>query len=221
MLYAFTDPTSPAGGISIDGWKALWKFCADGKFGGDDYKYGFDPLNKGDVAVSEFYSSALYGKIDAAAEGSQNPLKGALEPENWALVDIKDGTYYIAEYVGILDKAGRTDEQTEAVKAFVNWFGSAEVQAAWAEEFDSFPCNTEAAKIVYGDDIPAIYLIPNFALTTVPGTDMTYAAYVAAHSAEWTNIMTNLGFYWADASEAKPEPDWDNLDWATLTQKAE
>ena len=221
MLYAFTDPTSPAGGISIDGWKALWKFCADGKFGGDDYKYGFDPLNKGDVAVSEFYSSALYGKIDAAAEGSQNPLKGALEPENWALVDIKDGTYYIAEYIGILDKAGRTDEQTEAVKAFVNWFGSAEVQAAWAEEFDSFPCNTEAARIVYGDDIPAIYQIPNFALTTVPGTDMTYAAYVAANSAAWTNIMTNLGFYWKDAADAPAEPDWASLDWATLTQKAE
>ncbi len=52
MLYPFTDPDSPAGGISIDGWKALWKFCADGKSGGDDYKYGFDPLNKGDVAIS-------------------------------------------------------------------------------------------------------------------------------------------------------------------------
>ena len=221
LLYAFTDPASPAGGISVDGWKTLWKFCADGKFGGDDYKYGFDPLNKGEVAVSEFYSSALYGKIDAAAEGSKNPLKGALEPENWALVDIKDGTYYIAEYIGILDKAGRTEEQTEAVKAFVNWFGSAELQAEWAEEFDSFPCNTEAAKLVYGDDIPAIYLLPNFALKTVEGTDMTYAAYVAAHSAEWTNIMTNLGFYWKDASEAPAEPAWDSLDWATLTQKAE
>ena len=221
MLYAFTDPESPAGGISIDGWKALWKFCADGKSGGDDYKYGFDPLNKGDVAISEFYSSALYGKIDAAADGSEHPLMGALEPENWALVDIKDGTYYIAEYIGILDKAGRTEKQTEKVKEFCEWFGSAEVQAAWAEEFDSFPCNKEAADIVYEGDIPEIYLIPNFALTTVPGTEMTYAAYVAAHSAEWTNIMTNLGFYWADASDAKPEPDWDNLDWATLTQKAE
>ena len=220
MLYAFTDPESPAGGISVDGWKALWKFCADGVSGGDDFKYGFDPLNKGDVAISEFYSSALYGKIDAAADGSEHPLVGALEPENWALVDIKDGTYYIAESIGILDKAGRTDAQTEAVKAFVDWFGSAELQAAWAEEFDSFPCNTGAAKLVYGDDIPAIYLLPNFALTTVPGTDMTYAAYVASHSAEWTNIMTNLGFYWADQSEAKPEPDWDSLDWATLTQKA-
>ena len=220
MLYAFVDPASPAGGISVDGWKTLWKFCADGKSGGDDYKYGFDPLNKGDVAVSEFYSSALYGKIDAAADGSEHPLLGALEPENWDLVDIDDGTYYIAEYIGILDKAGRTDEQTQAVKDFVNWFGSAEVQAAWAEEFDSFPCNTEAADIVYEGDIPAIYELPNFALTPVQGADMTYAAYVAAHSAEWTNIMTNLGFYWADQSQAPAEPDWDSLDWATLTQKA-
>ncbi len=218
MLYAFTDPSSPAGGISVDGWRALWKFCAEGAFSSDDsYKYGFDPLNKGDVAVTEFYSSALYGKIDAAAQDSEHPITA----DNWALVDIADGTYYIAEYIGILDKAGRTDEQTEAVKAFCEWFGSAETQAAWAEEFDSFPCNKAAADIVYQGNIPEIYKLDNFALKTVAGTDMTYAAYVAAHNAEWTNILTNLGFYWADASDAPAEPDWDNLDWATLTQKAE
>ena len=59
------------------------------------------------------------------------------------------------------------------------------------------------------------------ALEKVEGTDMTYAEYVGAHSKEWTNIMTNLGFYWADNSQAPAEPDWDNLDWATLTQAAE
>ena len=220
ILYPFTDPSSPAGGISIDGWKTLWKYCADGKFSSDDtYKYGFDPLNKGDVAVSTFYSSSLYGKIDAAAEGSENPLKGAMEPENWALVDIKDGTYYIAEYIGILDKAGRTEAQTAAVEAFCEWFGSAEVQAAWGEEFDSYPCNKAAADALYPDGIPAIYEIPNFALNTVAGTDLSYAEYVAAHNSEWTNIMTNLGFYWKDAKDAPAEPDWDNLDWSVLTQK--
>ena len=104
------------------------------------------------------------------------------------------------------------------MKAFAEWFGGAELQAAWAEEFDSFPCNTEAAALVY-DEIPAIYTIPNFALTTVEGTDQTYAAYVAAHTSEWTNIMTNLGFYWADEN-APAEPDWASLDWATLTQSA-
>ncbi len=221
ILYAFTDPESPAGGISLDGWKTLWNYCANGKYSSDDtYKYGFDPLNKGDVAVSTFYSSSLYGKIDAAAESSENPLLGTLEPENWNLVNIADGTYYIAEYIGVLDKAGRSEEETEAVKAFAEWFGSAEVQAEWGEEFDSFPCNTVAAEELYPDGIPAIYEIPNFSLNKVEGTDMTYAEYVGAHTAEWTNIMTNLGFYWADASGAPEEPDWENLDWATLTQAA-
>ncbi|MBP3700974.1 MAG: hypothetical protein J6I64_03710 [Lachnospiraceae bacterium] len=221
MLYSFVDPTSEAGGISVDGWKALWAYCANGKSGGDDYKYGFVPLNKGEVQVSSFYSSSLYGQIDAAAEGSENPLIGTLEPENWALVEIDDGTYYIAEYIGILDKAGRTAEETEAVMAFAEWFGSSEVQAAWGEEFDSYPCNQAAAAILYPDGIPAIYQLKNFALNKIEGTDMTYAEYVAAHSTEWTNIMTNLGFYWADESAAVAEPDWANLDWATLTQKAE
>ena len=219
MLYAFTDPASPAGGISVDGWKTLWKYCAEGKSGGDDYKYGFDPLNKGDVQVSTFYSSSLYGKIDAAGESSDKPLKGTMSPENWNLVDIKDGTYYIAEYIGILDKVGRTPEQTAAVEEFAEWFGSAETQAAWGEEFDSYPCNTAAADMLYPDGIPPIYELKNFALSKVDG-DTTYAEYVAAHSSDWTNIMTNLGFYWADASEAKAEPDWDSLDWATLTQSA-
>ena len=47
---------------------------------------------------------------------------------------------------------------------------------------------------------------------------MTYAEYVAEHSGEWTNIMTNLGFYWSDPSGAAAEPNWDSLDWSTLAQ---
>lgn len=152
MLYAFVDPTSKAGGISIDGWKTLWNYCANGMFTGDSY--GFDALNRGDVQVSTFYSSSLYGKIDAAADSSENPLKGTMTPENWDLVDIEDGTYYIAEYLGVLDREGRTDEETETVKAFAEWFGSAEVQAAWGEEFDSYPCNEDAAKMLYPDGVP-------------------------------------------------------------------
>ena len=220
MLYPFVDPESPAGGISVEGWKTLWNYCANGNFTGD--KYGLDPLIRGDVQVSTFYSSSLYGNIDAAAEDPNypNPLKGTINPENWNLVEIDDGTYYIAEYLGILDKEGRTDEQTEVVKAFAEWFGSAETQAAWSEEFDSYPCNSEAVKMAGYEEVPAIYAIKNFALEKVGGTDMTYAEYVAAHSSEWTNIMTNLGFYWADNAAAPAEPDWDNLDWATLTQAA-
>ncbi|MCL2811209.1 MAG: extracellular solute-binding protein [Clostridia bacterium] len=218
MLHAFVDPASPAGGISVDGWKTLWKYCANGNFTGDDY--GFDPLNRGDVQVGTFYSSSLYGKVDAAAESSNTPLIGALEPENWALVDIAEGTYYIAEYLGVLDRANRTDEQTEAVKAFAEWFGSADVQAAWGEEFDSYPCNVVAAGMLYAE-VPPIYALRNFAKAPVEGTDMNYAEYVAAHASQWTNILTNLGFFWADMSAPNPEPDWDSLDWALLTQPAQ
>lgn len=218
LLYAYTDPESPAGGISVDGWKMLWNYCANGKVFPDD-KYGLDPLIRGDVQVSTFYSSSLYGNIEAAEETAENPLRGTLEPENWNLVDIDDGTYYIAEYIGVIDNPNRTEEQTEAVKAFADWFGSAEVQIEWSDEFDSYPCNEEAVAELF-DEVPAIYAIPNFSLNKVEGTDMTYAEYVGAHSSEWTNIMTNLGFFWADNAAAPAEPDWDNLDWATLTQAA-
>jgi len=216
MLYPFADPASPAGGVSVEGWKTLWKYCAEGYFNSNSY--GFDALNKGEVQVSTFYSSSLYGMIDAAADSSENPLVGAPEPGNWNVVDIDDGTYYIAEYIGILDQPNRTEAQTEIVKAFADWFGSAEVQAKWAEDFDSYPCNTVAADMAY-DETPAIYTLKNFALNKIEGTDMTYAEYVAAHSAEWTNIMTNLGFYWADQANAAPEPNWDSIDWAVMTQK--
>jgi len=219
MLYPFVDPASPAGGVSVEGWKTLWNYCANGNFTGDSY--GLEPLIRGDVQVSTFYSSSLYGNIEAAEEaGIETALHGTLTPENWALVEIDDGTYYIAEYLGILDREGRTEDQTKAVEAFAEWFGSAETQAAWSEEFDSYPCNADAAAAVY-DETPAIYTLPNFALSKVDGTDLTYSEYTSAHNKEWTNIMTNLGFYWADNAAAPAEPDWDNLDWATLTQAKE
>ena len=221
ILYPFVDPASPAGGVSMDGWKALWRYSAEGKSGGDDYQYGFLPLNRGDVQVSAYYSSALYGQIEAAGEESSNPLRGTLKPENWDLVDITDGTYYIAEYLGILKKEGRTVEETEAVTAFAEWFGSAETQAEWGTNFGTYPCNSKAVNILYPKGAPQIYTLPNLALAEVSGAGVTYAAYVASRSEAWKNIMTNLGFFRADENNAAPEPDWDNLDWNALTESAE
>ena len=56
-----------------------------------------------------------------------------------------------------------------------------------------------AVKNVYGDEIPAIYQLKNCALEKVEGTDKTYAEYVAAHSKEWTNIMTT----WASTGQTQ------------------
>ena len=187
-------------------------------------KFGdFTALHSINVHVKEGEFFTFLGPSGCGKTTTLRTITGFIEPaEGSVVVKGRDITRVPIEdrNIGILDKAGRTEEETEAVKAFAEWFGSAETQAAWGEEFDSYPCNTAAADILYPDGIPAIYTLKNFALTKVDGTDMTYAEYVAEHSSEWTNIMTNLGFYWADASAAVAEPDWANLDWATLTQKA-
>lgn len=221
MLFPYADPTSPAGGISVEGWQKLWNYCAKGNFTGDSY--GFDPLNRGDVQLSTFYSSSLYGSVDVAAEASANPLTYDAEnnaPGNWALVDIDDGSYFISEYIGVLAREGRSERETEAAKAFCEWFGSTETQTAWANEFDRYPVNQAAAEASDLDDYAGIYALKNMAQEIVPGTDMKYYEYVAANSASWTNIMTNLGYFWKDMSSPSAEPDWANLDWATLVQAA-
>ena len=115
-------------------------------------------------------------------------------------------------------KANRTEEQTLQVKAFCEWFGSTETQTQWANEFDRYPCNTEAAAASDLVDYAGIYSLHNMAQDKVG--DKLYYEYVAEHSSEWTNIMTNLGFYWADMSKPNAEPDWANLDWATLCKAA-
>ncbi|MDO4493938.1 MAG: extracellular solute-binding protein [Clostridia bacterium] len=219
MLFPYADPTSPAGGISVEGWKKLWNYCAGGLFTGDSY--GFDPLNRGDVQLSTFYSSSLYGNVDVA-EGDHPLTYDAANnaPGNWALVDIDDGSYYIAEYIGVLAREGRTERETEAAKAFCEWFGSTETQTAWANTFDRYPVNKAAAEASDMDDYAGIYALKNMAQEIVPGTEMKYYEYVAANNATWTNIMTNLGYFWKDMSSPSAEPDWDNLDWATLVQKA-
>jgi len=218
FLYPYVDPESEAGGISVEGWKKLWRFCADGQVFMED-TYGFDPLNRGDVNMSIYFTSALYGAIQNAADSSEHPLKGTTTPENWELLKVDDGTYYIAEYMGILDRPGRTPEEEEVVRAFAEWFGSTEVRAIIAEDRGTFPCNEDAAAMLYPDGVPEIFTSQkNMALTEVAGTGKTYLEYVNEHIAEWNNIQTNLGFYWSDQNSPVAEPDWDNIDWATITK---
>lgn len=219
FLFPYADPTSPAGGISIEGWKALWAYCKNGIFTGD--KHGFDPLNQGKVQLSTFYSSSLYGNVDTGSTSSEHPLTYNAEKKsagNWGIVKIDDGSYYISEYIGVLDKKGRSDFGTEVAKAFCEWFGSTEVQIEYANEFNRYPANKAAAEACDIYDYAGIYSLKNLALEKVKGTDMNYCDYVALHSAEWTNILTNLGFFWADQTKPAKEPDWATVDWKTIAQ---
>ena len=217
LLFPYVDPSSPAGGITVEGWKMLWKYCANGQLFTQD-KYGFDPINRGEVAISSYYLSGFYNQVTANNAGSETPLKGTLEPENWAVIDIADGTYYTCTYMGIIDRE-RTAEEQAIVEAFLEWFGSADTQIAKGELMGfGYSVNSEVMNYVYPNGLPDIVKIPNMALKKIEGTDMNYAQYVAAHITEWNNIQTNLGFFWNDATNPPAEPDWDNIDWATITQ---
>ena len=50
------------------------------------------------------------------------------------------GEPFVTEQIGILN----TSKKKETVQKFINWFGSAEVQAEWSKKFSSIPANKKA-----------------------------------------------------------------------------
>ena len=60
------------------------------------------------------------------------------------IVSPEVGVPTTVEQVGIINKG--KDQDTAVAKEFIDWFGSAEVQGAWAEQFGSLPVNTKALK---------------------------------------------------------------------------
>ena len=177
---------------------------------------GADPFSLDGVQIA-FCSSSMLTDRYASPKKPGKPLPDVVLPGNWSIAEIEDGSFCNPEYIGVLDKADRTADETAAVLSFTEWFGSAEVQADWAEFFGGYPCNRVAAELLYGEEIPELYAPHDFALDTVsPG--QTYSAYVIAHSSEWNSIIENLGFFRAGTDHGvTQEPDWENIDWTEPT----
>ena len=214
ILFPYVDPNSPAGGISAEGWKTLWKYYADGILA--DNSEETDPLSPDGVQIA-FCSSSLLCDRYAVPKNPGHPLPDVVLPENWSFAEIEDGSFNSPEYMGILNRAGRTADETAAVYSFAEWFGSAEVQADWAEYFGGYPCNRVSSELLYGNEIPELYTPHDFSLDNVY-PDQTYSAYAIAHSAEWNSILENLGFFQTGADHGvTQEPDWENIDWAEIT----
>ncbi|MCK4025696.1 extracellular solute-binding protein [Streptococcus iners] len=115
-------------GISDEGWEVAKKYIQ----------------NAHTYAQGEDYISAL---ID-----DSNPLNysmmwgsGVLQNEaergyKFQIMSPKVGVPYVTEQIGILS----TSKKEALVKEFINWFGSADVQKAWSDEFGSIPANKTA-----------------------------------------------------------------------------
>lgn len=115
-------------GISDEGWEEIQKYYDNGspsEEGVDLYAHISDTDNP--VVAGQIWSSGIADRDEQY--GTQT---GYVVPEC--------GIPYLVESVGIIN--GTKNE--EEAKRFVEWFGSAQIQGEWAEQFSTLPANTEA-----------------------------------------------------------------------------
>lgn len=115
-------------GISEEGWSNLKSYFKNGV-----------PAIEGE----EIYSSMANGKVSigTAVSGTMKAKEKQYSIEV-GVVHPEIGTPTIVEQIALVNGT----KKEEKAKAFIDWFGSAEVQAEFAKEFNAMPTNTIAAE---------------------------------------------------------------------------
>lgn len=113
-------------GVSEEGWSQIEQYFSNGVPAVKDLDL-FARFAEGEVDFGQMPSSSIPGREEAYGVTS-----GAVAPEI--------GVPYAIEQVAVVKG---TDQQEQA-QEFIDWFGSAEVQGEWAQEFDSLPVNEGA-----------------------------------------------------------------------------
>ncbi|GAA1114569.1 extracellular solute-binding protein [Arthrobacter flavus] len=113
-------------GVSDEGWTAIEEFFANGNpsIEGTDL---FARMANGEVDAGQMW---LAGKF--SREEEYGITTEAANPET--------GVPFVYQNIGLV--AG--SENQEISQEFIDWFGSAEVQAAWSQEFFTAPTNAAA-----------------------------------------------------------------------------
>lgn len=113
-------------GISDEGWEAIDSFFANGSpaVEGTDL---YARMSAGDVNLGQMW---LAGK--ASREAEYGVETEAIHPSV--------GVPIVNQGIGLV----KGSKNSERAKEFIDWFGSAEVQAAWSNEFFTAPTNSDA-----------------------------------------------------------------------------
>jgi iron(III) transport system substrate-binding protein len=118
----YLDPEGELG-ISDEGWKEIAQYVKHAYWLPDGEDFTQNLIDK-KVPLMMLWGS---GVIDRQKQ--YDFTFGIMVPEI--------GIPYVVEQVAILNGT----ENLESAKAFVDWFGTAEVQAAWAQQFGTSPAN--------------------------------------------------------------------------------
>ena len=113
-------------GVSEEGWSQIEQYFNNGVPAVKDLDL-FSRFADGEVDFGQMPSSSIPGREEAYGVTS-----GAVAPEI--------GVPYAIEQVAVVKG---TDQQEQA-QEFIDWFGSAEVQGEWAQEFNALPVNEGA-----------------------------------------------------------------------------
>lgn len=125
ILVRYQDPNGEDG-ISKEGWDAVKNFLKYGHIKGQG-EDSFANLASGKTPFIPMFSSGIPSR-----EKQYGVKAGIVKP------DI--GVPYLVEQVAIV----KGTKNLDAAKAFVDWFGSAEVQTEWSNQFSSMPANAKA-----------------------------------------------------------------------------
>lgn len=115
-------------GVSEEGWNEVEKFMSNG-YQTPQNEDSLVNFTEGEVPISYTYSSGL-----PASEEEYGFTAGMINPPN--------GVVTTTQHVSIINKGENQDYSV--AQEFVDWFGSAEVQAEWAANFGTIPVIPEA-----------------------------------------------------------------------------
>lgn len=158
ILTRYVDPNGELG-ISDEGWAAIEAFFAHGTPVEDGVDLYAQIVNESSpVLMGQMWSSGA-DQYDA----QYGTKTGYATPEC--------GIPYAVEGVAVV----KTTKNVEEAKRFVEWFGSAQIQGEWSENFKTMPANEKAA-----DKAPASQI----AMCSIPAQDIDWAL-VAANIDAW------------------------------------
>lgn len=115
-------------GISKEGWKVVKEYLQNAHI----YADGEDFISSIIDDNNDLNYSMIWGSGVLQNEEERNYKFQVMSPEV--------GVPFVTEQIGILN----TSKKQALLKEFVDWFGSAEVQKAWSDEFGSIPANQDA-----------------------------------------------------------------------------
>lgn len=127
ILNRYADPAGDLG-ISDEGWEQIALY----------YKNGV-PSQEGVDLYAHISNSAdpiHYGQIWSSGIAARDKQYGT----NTGIVVPKAGVPFVVESIGIINGTKNLEES----QRFVDWFGSAQIQGEWAQQFSTLPANNEA-----------------------------------------------------------------------------